>query len=171
MRATDFSAQNKMSQQGIEYRVVKLLKEKSLTVFTAESCTGGLICKLLTDVPGASSVVRGGVISYVNEIKMSVLGVKSQTIEKYTEVSESCCAEMAQGAVELSGADIGLSVTGYASDGEGVPQGMAGIVFVGICDKNGTDVTRIKLDGTREEVRQTAAERLLKLLCDRMELG
>lgn len=145
------------------------LKEKGLTVFTAESCTGGLICKLITDVPGASSVLKGGVVSYVNEIKTSVLKVKKETIDSFTEVSEQCCAEMAEGARGLSGSSIGLSTTGYASGGEGVPDNMVGVVFLGISDAYGTEVHRVKFEGNRREVREGASITLLEILVRRIK--
>ena len=149
--------------------VVSLLNEKSLTVFTAESCTGGLVSKMLTDVPGASSVVLGGVVSYTNEIKKELLGVSAETLDTYTAVSEQCCYEMAEGARAVSGADIGLSTTGYASGGEGVPSDMAGVVYIGISDKYGTSVMRLPLSGTRDEVRRSAACELLETLLYRVE--
>lgn len=149
--------------------VVRALKEKGLTLFTAESCTGGLICKLITDVSGASAVLKGGVVSYVNEIKMNILGVSPDTINTYTEVSEQCAAEMAEGARRISGAHIGLSTTGYASAGAGVPCDMVGVVYIGISDKYGTSVYRLQLEGGRDEVRDQAAEELLSTLLARLE--
>ncbi len=152
----------------IEKSAVDILNKNALTVFTAESCTGGLICKLITDISGASAVLKGGVVCYRNEIKISVLGVKEETIREFTEVSEQCCAEMAEGARRLSGSDIGLSATGYASGGEGVPPHMAGVVFLGISDMYGTEVQKVRFDGTRDEVRQGAAHFLLEVLVKRI---
>ena len=148
---------------------VRALRERGLTVFAAESCTGGLVCKLITDVSGASRVLLGGVVSYVNDIKMNILGVSPDTIDTFTEVSEQCAAEMAEGARRISGAHIGLSTTGYASAGTGVPCDMVGVVYVGISDKYGTSVYRLKLDGDRESVRLEAANELLSTLIARIE--
>ncbi len=158
-----------MTEYILSERVVSCLREKGLTVFTAESCTGGLISKMLTDVSGASSVVLGGIVSYTNEIKESLLGVDPETIDTYTAVSEQCCHEMAEGARRVSGADIGISTTGYASGGEGVPPDMAGVVYIGISDRYGTSVLRLSLDGTRDEVRRGAASELLETLLLRTE--
>lgn len=158
-----------MTEYDISEKVVLALRDKSLTVFTAESCTGGLVSKMLTDVSGASSVVLGGVVSYTNEIKRSLLGVSADTIDAFTAVSEQCCYEMAEGARRVSGADIGLSTTGYASGGEGVPTDMAGVVYIGISDIYGTSVIRLHLDGTRDEVRRGAACELLETLLYRIE--
>lgn len=158
-----------MTEYNLSEKVIASLKDKSLTIFTAESCTGGLIAKMLTDVSGASSVVLGGVVSYTNEIKKSLLGVQAETIDAYTAVSEQCCYEMAEGARRVSGADIGVSTTGYASGGEGVPSDMAGVVYVGISDIYGTSVYRLQLSGNRDEVRRGAACELLETLIYRVE--
>lgn len=160
-----------MEQSKIEYKIVKELREKDLTVFTAESCTGGLICKLLTDVCGASSCVKGGVVCYVNEIKTDILGVSKETIKKYTEVSEQCAYEMALGARKISGADVGLSTTGYASDGDNVPSDMVGVIYLGVAYKDDVNVYRVKLEGDRDKVRNDASRKILELLYSKFVLG
>lgn len=144
--------------------VVKRLAERGLTLFAAESCTGGLLAKELTDVSGSSRVLKGGVVSYTNEIKEGLLGVSPETIARYTEVSEACAAEMAEGARRLSGADLGISSTGYAEGGAGVPAGMAGVVFVALADQNGTRVERLTLTGSREYVRKLAVKHMFAML-------
>ena len=106
--------------------VIARLKEQGLTLATAESCTGGLIGKLLTDVPGASAVYKGGVISYVNEIKHRLLGVEQEILDVCTAVSRETAHEMARGARERLAADCAVSVTGLAGpdgDGTGRPVG------------------------------------------------
>lgn len=144
--------------------VVKTLREQGLTLFTAESCTGGLAAKEITDVSGSSRVLKGGVVSYTNEIKEGLLGVSPEIIARYTEVSEACAAEMAEGARRLSGADLGISSTGYAEGGEGVPEGMAGVVFVALSHKDGTRVERLTLTGSREHVRKLAVKHLFTMI-------
>ncbi len=144
--------------------VVKTLMIQGLTLFTAESCTGGMAAKEITDVPGASAVLKGGVVSYTNEIKTGLLGVSPETIARYTAVSEACAAEMAEGARRLSGADLGIASTGYADGGEGVPEGMAGVVFVALSHKNGTKVERLTLTGDRHHVRQLAVKHLFTMI-------
>ena len=158
-----------MTEYELSERVISLLRDKTLTVFTAESCTGGLVAKMLTDVSGASSAVLGGVVSYTNEIKKELLSVSPETLDTYTAVSDRCCYEMAEGARRISGADIGLSTTGYASGGAGVPSDMAGVVYIGISDIYGTSVLRLQLDGTRDDVRRGAACELLETLIYRLE--
>ena len=113
---------------------------------------------------GSSRVLKGGVVSYTNEIKQGLLGVSPETIARYTEVSEACAAEMAEGARRLSGADLGISSTGYAEGGEGVPEGMAGVVFVALSHTNGTQVERLTLTGSREHVRKLAVKHLFTMI-------
>lgn len=98
----------------VEEATVKLLREKGLTVAFAESCTGGYCAKRITDIAGASEVIHCSVVSYSNDIKNKVLGVKKAHLDKYTAVSGVVAAEMAKGIKEMSGADFGVSVTGYA---------------------------------------------------------
>ncbi len=131
-----------IDSESIEERVVELLKEKNMTIATAESCTAGYIPKRITDIPGASSVFGYGAITYSNEVKQKVLGVKAETLEKYGAVSEQTAREMARGIRRVSGADIGISVTGIAgpgSDGTDKPVGLCYIALDAgdkqICEK------------------------------------
>ncbi len=128
--------------ESIEQRVVALLKEKKMTIATAESCTAGYISKRITDISGASSVFGFGAVTYSNEIKHRILGVKNETLEKYGAVSEQTAREMAAGIRRVSGADIGISVTGIAgpnSDGTDKPVGLCFVALdaegVQICEK------------------------------------
>lgn len=98
----------------LEQQVIAALKAHGLTLATAESCTGGLTAKRLTDVPGASAVFLGGVVSYTNGVKERVLGVPHGTLEAYSAVSDPTARAMAEGVRTLTGADFGLSVTGVA---------------------------------------------------------
>ena len=143
-------------------KLVKALKDRGLTVFTAESCTGGLIAKKITDVPGASAVLNGGIISYTNAIKSGLLRVKKRTLARYTAVSAQVAEEMAAGAARFG--DIGISVTGYASGGDGVPDGDTGLVFIGIAQNNGVAVEKHMFSGTRSEIREQAAEAAIDLI-------
>lgn len=128
----------------IEEAVVGMLKVHHLKVATAESCTGGLIAKRITDVPGASEVFECGIISYANGIKHKVLGVSEDDLNKYGAVSEPVAKQMAQGALKVSGADIAVSVTGIAgpdSDSTGKP---VGLVYIGLADKENVWVREIR---------------------------
>ncbi len=138
---------------------VRELKRKNLTLATAESCTGGLIGKLLTDVPGASAVYLGGVISYTNEIKINVLGVSPETIQKHTEVSAETAKEMAECVRSKFSSDIGVSVTGFAGPDGGTEKDPVGTVFIAVATADETRVLRLSLDGeqNRAQIRRTAA--------------
>ncbi len=133
--------------------IVSILAEKGLTVFTAESCTGGLIAKMLTDVPGASRVVNAGIVSYTNDIKNRLLKVRKKTLDAYTAVSQETAAEMAQGARKYG--DIGVSVTGYA--GGNPSSDPVGLVYIGVSFNGGTSVFRHSFSGDRAGIRQLAA--------------
>lgn len=125
----------------LEERTVKLLKEKNMVMACAESCTGGLIAKRITDVSGSSSVFSCGIVSYSNEIKEKVLGVKHETLEKFGAVSEQTVREMVKGVLEISGADIAVSVSGIAgpmSDNTSKP---VGLIWLAVSDGN-TTVTK-----------------------------
>lgn len=137
-------------------KTVGLLKSKKLTVTFAESCTGGLMAKSITDVPGASSVFPGSAVTYSNGIKIKLTSVKEETIEKHTEVSFECAKEMAAGAAEFFGADIAVSATGYAGPGGSTEKEPVGTVYVGVCVCGRTDAYRLYYkDKSREEIRQS----------------
>lgn len=130
--------------------LTKLMKEKNLSIAAAESLTGGLFQQELTSFPGASSVIKGGVVCYTNEVKHKVLNVKEETIEKYGVVSSECAKELAENVADLISTDIGISFTGVAGPGEleGKP---VGTVFIGIAIKGRpTIVEKLQLGGSRE---------------------
>lgn len=116
----------------VQHSLVKLLIENKLTIATAESCTGGLLSSWLTDVSGASEVFGFGVCTYANEAKMKLLGVKSETLEKFGAVSEETAKEMADGIRKLSGSDIALSLTGIAGPTGGTEEKPVGLVYLGV---------------------------------------
>ena len=149
---------------GLEETVVHTLQEKGLTIATAESCTGGLIAKRLTDVPGASQVFLGGVVSYTNGVKNHVLGVPASLLESYGAVSAPVARAMAMGVRALTGSDLALSVTGLAGpdgDARGNP---VGTVFVALSAPEGVFVRQLALGGDRERIRTLSAHHALDLL-------
>jgi len=154
----------------LETAVIGALLEAGKTVATAESCTGGLIAKRLTDIPGSSAVVKGGFVTYTNEMKIALLGVCPETIAQYTELSEQTAREMARGARVRTGADIAVSTTGLAGPGGGTDACPVGTVFVGVSREDGEEVVRLTLspDRSREYIRTLAAShalsRILKCL-------
>lgn len=120
--------------KSIEETTVNLLKEKNLTAAFAESCTGGLCAKRITDISGASQVFHCGVVSYANEIKHRVLGVSDENLSKYGAVSPVVAAEMALGVKKLSGADFGVSVTGMAGPTSDDPNIPVGRIYIAVTD-------------------------------------
>ncbi len=128
----------------IEEAVIEKLKEKHMKVATAESCTGGLIAKRITDVSGASEVFDCGIISYANEIKHRVLGVSEDDLNKYGAVSEPVARQMAQGALKVSGADIAVSVTGIAGPDSDSTNKPVGLVYIGLADRDNVWVRELR---------------------------
>lgn len=151
----------------LEQTAVKLLRENGKKIALAESCTGGYIAKRITDVPGSSEVFEYGIVSYSNEVKMKLLGVRSETIEQYTEVSEQTAAEMAEGVRRLSGADIGISVTGISGPGGGTEDKPVGLAYIGFSHQGGTYVREVrtgKKQDSREYNRYVTASNALHMV-------
>ena len=146
--------------------VVSRLKAAKLTLATAESCTGGLVGKLLTDVPGSSAVYMGGVISYTNKVKRRLLGVQEDTLRVYTAVSRQTAHEMALGAREVVQADIGVSVTGLAGPDSDETGREVGLVYIAIDMPGVSFCKELHLSGNRAMVRKLAAEAVLKLVLE-----
>lgn len=150
------------------HRAVELLRARRLTVGTAESLTGGLLCGALTDVPGASTVVRGAVVAYATELKESVLGVDADLLARPGgAVQHEVAAQMATGACRVLGAAIGVATTGVAGpdpqDGQPV-----GTVFVAVRVAGSVEVRRLSLEGSRSTIRQATVAAALQLLVDRL---
>lgn len=153
----------------LEEKVVKVLNEKGLVLATAESCTGGLIAKRITDVSGSSAVFNCGIVSYSNEIKGKVLGVSYKTLETYGAVSEQTVREMVKGALKISGADIAVSVSGIAGPNSDNTEKPVGLIFLAV--SNGKTITVKQLNNTfieniRENNRQSASDEALKMILD-----
>ena len=154
----------------LEEVVSRLLQERSLTLSTAESCTGGLIAKRITDIPGASQVFRGGVVSYTNDVKADVLGVPRAALDAWGAVSEPVARAMAEGCRRLCGSDIALAVTGLAGP-EGDDRGNeVGTVYIALADRRGTLCKRLScgMGRGRDRVRSAAAQNALDLLRRRL---
>ena len=148
----------------LEEAVFHLLAERNLTFSAAESCTGGLVAKRITDLPGASGVFKGGVVSYTNEVKNRVLGVPAALLERCGAVSDEVARAMAQGVRQLTASDLAISVTGVAgpdSDDRGNP---VGTVFVGLDTPTGTYVRSLLLGGGREIIRTVSAHHAFDML-------
>ncbi|MCQ2430028.1 MAG: competence/damage-inducible protein A [Clostridia bacterium] len=152
----------------VETALVRTLTKRALTISCAESCTGGMIGERITDVPGASAVFAGGMITYTNDIKIKLLGVDPHTIAQHTEVSLECAAEMAAGARRVLGTDLAISTTGYAGPGGGTERDPVGTVYVGIATQDGARAYRLSYSSgkTREFIRKAAASKAMMLLLE-----
>ncbi len=133
--------------------ICRIFRENKMTLGVAESCTGGLISKRITDVSGSSEVFGYGVVTYANEAKIKLLGVKKDTLESFGAVSPQTAEEMADGVLRLSGADVGIAVTGIAGPGGGTPEKPVGLVYVGIASARGVRNVKLMLKGSRDRVR------------------
>jgi len=149
----------------LENALVQALLEKKLTVAVAESCTGGLLGKRITDIPGASRVFLGGATTYSNGMKERVLEVSHETLEAHGAVSTQTAAEMAEGARRMSGADLGISVTGIAGPDGGSEEKPVGYICIGVSTAGGTTVKEHRLGrgygGERPLIRHLAASNAL----------
>ena len=148
----------------LEQRSVQLLKERHLTFSAAESCTGGLIAKRVTDVPGASAVFMGGVVSYTNGVKAAVLGVPEVLLEQYGAVSAPVAKAMAEGVRRITGSDLAVSVTGVAGPDKDDRGNDEGTVFIGFAAPEETTVRELHLGTGRDRVRTLAAHHAFDIL-------
>ncbi|HZP42827.1 MAG TPA: competence/damage-inducible protein A [Candidatus Binatia bacterium] len=142
----------------MEEVVGRLLSERGLTVACAESCTGGLVAHRLTNVPGSSAYVVGGVVSYANPVKEALLHVRPETLRAHGAVSEETAREMAAGARRTLGTSLAVSTTGIAGPAGGTPEKPVGTVCLGLASDEGTVTRRYKLWGTREWVKLLASQ-------------
>lgn len=152
--------ENELTQ--LARRVGEALSARGLTVVTAESCTGGWIGKALTDIPGSSSYVWGGWISYSNQAKQDMLGVPLELIDRHGAVSEPVVVAMAEGALRQSGTDLSVAVSGVAGPDGGTAEKPVGTVWIAWRDGGGRVTTRcLHLDGDREAVRRETVRQAL----------
>ena len=126
---------------------------EKITIGFAESLTGGLISSSVVAVPGASAVFKGSVVSYTNEVKEGVLGVPSGIISAYTEVSAECAKAMAEGARDVLGVDLAISVTGIAGPTGELPGKPVGTVYMGYCFRDISGALRLNFEGDRDTIR------------------
>ncbi len=150
--------------EGMEVVVARLLSAKKQTLATAESCTGGLISHMLTNVPGSSAFYMQGVVTYSNTAKARVLGVAPKLIEDHGAVSEEVARAMAVGVREWAGTDIGVSVTGIAGPGGGTETKPVGLVYFGLSSAQGVVVERRQFAGDRLQVKERTALAVLDLV-------
>ena len=159
-----------MAEKTVEQRCYEALKARGVTFAAAESCTGGLIAKRITDVPGASGVFMGGVVSYTNLVKNRVLGVPAEMLEEYGPVSAPVARAMAEGARRATTADFAVSVTGVAGPERDERGNAIGTVFIGFASPKETVAERFDFgEKSRAEIRAEAADEAFKLLEERLK--
>ncbi|MEI3478975.1 MAG: competence/damage-inducible protein A [Bilophila sp.] len=159
--------------ENLESVVVALLRERGLRLATAESCTGGLVAKRITDVPGASDVFGTGFVTYANDAKTRLLGVAASLLEAHGAVSEPVARAMAEGARKASGSDLGIGITGVAGPGGGTPEKPVGLIYIALSAGDETFVRRMTPPGRihgrgwlRERAASTALDMVRRYLCD-----
>ena len=157
-------------EASLEHQVGKSLKKLNLQFVIAESCTGGLVCNLLTDVPGASTYFLGGIVTYTNEAKQNLLGVSPQTLETFGSASEKTVLEMARGVrARFSNPTnreqlIGMSISGIAGPGGGTPEKPVGLVWIGLSSPKGDHAWKFQWSGDRTENRLQSARAAMIIL-------
>ncbi len=156
--------------QSLERRLGELLLARGWTFSAAESCTGGLVMHRMTNIPGSSAWVIGGLVAYANEVKQNVLGVQQAIIAQYGAVSEECAREMVLGALRLFGTNIAVSITGIAGPGGGTPTKPVGLTYIGACLRGNEPIVRRHLwQSDREGVKAASADEALRMALSLLE--
>ena len=148
-------------------KVVERFKEEKLTLSVAESCTGGWLSKIITEISGASEIFMGGVCSYSNEVKQNILGVNAETLESFGAVSEQTAKEMSEGIVNIMKTSVGVGITGIAGPASDNTNKKVGLIFISITHNNTTDVIKLENDfsgDVRYKNRFTAVKTVLNFL-------
>jgi PncC family amidohydrolase len=147
-----------------EIALHSLLHAGSLTIGTAESCTGGLVAARLTSISGSSKYVQGGIVAYSNQAKADLLGVSTEILQKLGAVSEECAIAMAEGARVALKADVAVSTTGIAGPTGATERKPIGLVYVAVATSRGTQGRELHLTGDRRAITEAAAETALEAL-------
>lgn len=148
----------------LEEQIVDLMCEKKVTLATAESCTGGMLASRIIDVPGVSDVFKAGFVTYANEAKQNLIGVKEETLAQFGAVSEQTAKEMVLGAIKAGKADMAVATTGIAGPGGGTKEKPVGLVYIACGSADDIVVERCFFDGNRKEIRQASVEHALGML-------
>lgn len=153
----------------VEEKVCALLKDKKFTITCAESCTGGLLSATLVNVAGISDVYKEGMVTYSNEAKRELLGVKKKTLKKYGAVSKQTAKEMAVGIAKRAKANVAISTTGIAGPDGGTADKPVGLVYIGIYINGETIVKEYVFEGDRQSVRAQVVDKALNILKKRLK--
>jgi PncC family amidohydrolase len=150
----------------LEAQVGELLRQRGLRLAVAESCTGGLLAHRLTNIPGSSTYFVGGIVSYAYEAKVRLLGVSWEILEKYGAVSRETVLEMAHGARRMLSADVGLSISGIAGPGGGMPEKPVGLAWFGLSAQGFEDARSTVSQGDRLSNKEQFADTALRMLIE-----
>lgn len=157
------------SIRNLAEKIVSKCTKHGFKVTAAESCTGGMIIAAITSISGSSAATELGICSYSNRIKEDILGVSPKTLEKYTEYSTQCAAEMAKGVLKISGADFSVSTSGVAGPTGGSEENPVGTVYIAVSGKGAVKTVKMNFDGDRDQVRIAATEKALCMLLEEIE--
>jgi len=152
----------------LDLSVAALLRASGLTLAVAESCSGGLLAKRITDIPGSSAYFLLGTVTYADSAKIRLLSVPAVMLAAHGAVSAAVATAMAEGVRLLAGSDLALSTTGIAGPDGGSPDKPVGTVFIAVADAAGCSVSCHRFGGNREAVREATAEAALELLAGRL---
>lgn len=155
--------------QAKEFLINQLLRERSLKLATAESCTGGLVADRITNVPGSSEYFHGGIVAYAYEAKMNLLHVSWDTLCTYGAVSKETVIEMARGARIALDTDLAVSVSGIAGPGGGMPDKPVGTTWIGLSTTDGDWARKFIWDGDRLQNKAFSADAALQFVIDYLE--
>lgn len=158
-----------MMDERLEVRVGELLRRRGWTLALAESCTGGLVGHRVTNIPGSSDYFLGGVVAYANEAKERLLHVRHETLDRYGAVSRETALEMAKGARQAFGADVGVGITGIAGPGGGLPGKPVGLTWIAVSTRQMEVAESRTFSGERLAVKQQASVAALALLARVLE--
>ena len=153
-----------MVDNTVEIKVGEMLRPLGLKLAVAESCTGGLVSHRITNVPGSSDYFLGGITAYAYEAKVKLLGVSWDTLTRYGAVSRETVLEMARGARSKLEADIGVSVSGIAGPGGGLPEKPVGLTWIGLSAGDSEEARSFVFPGDRLAVKEQAAEQALQMI-------
>jgi PncC family amidohydrolase len=152
-----------------EVMIGEILRARNLKLVAAESCTGGLVSSRITDVPGSSEYFLGSIVSYAYEVKVSLVGVRWDTLNTHGAVSRETVLEMANGVRKQLNADIAISVSGIAGPGGGSPDKPVGTTWIGLAAPDGQWARLLQFSGSREENKSASATAALELLLEYLQ--
>jgi len=155
----------------LEERLAVALSNRGLTLATAESCTGGGLSRLLTEIPGASAFFIGGIIAYHNDVKMQLLNVPPEILTRYGAVSSQTAIAMAEEVRSRFKADLGVSITGIAGPSGGSAEKPVGLVYISVANLQRTHVAEHRFPGDRSQVREGAITAALRLILESITDG